>query len=102
MIAPFMPRLIYFEPDALDYPLGVELHDKFKKLDAEIRYTTSHNQVRNLPGESDLQRYRASGCFFRKMPHIGQFFISLKSHNRNHLEIPEREDSRPILLQKQG
>ena len=24
----------------------------------EIRETTSHNQIRNLPGENDLQKYR--------------------------------------------
>ncbi|MEF2246945.1 MULTISPECIES: spore photoproduct lyase [unclassified Paenibacillus] len=58
MNAPFMPRLVYFEPDALEYPLGKELLDKFTKLGLEIRYTTSHNQIRNLPGESYLQRYR--------------------------------------------
>ena len=55
---PFMPKLVYFEPNALDYPLGKELFDKFTKLNIEIRYTTSHNQVRNLPGENDFQKYR--------------------------------------------
>jgi spore photoproduct lyase len=55
---PFMPQLVYFEPDALDYPLGQTLLEKFKQEDVEIRYTTSHNQVRNLPGENDFQRYR--------------------------------------------
>ncbi len=58
MIKPFMPRLVYFEPDALEYPLGKELLEKFTKLGLEIRYTTSHNQIRNLPGDSYLQRYR--------------------------------------------
>ncbi|KOP82985.1 spore photoproduct lyase [Bacillus sp. FJAT-21945] len=58
MNKPFTPRLVYFEPQSLDYPLGKELLEKFKKMDVEIRYTTSHNQVRNLPGDNDLQRYR--------------------------------------------
>lgn len=53
-----MPQLVYFEPKALEYPLGEELFKKFKDQDIEIRYTTSHNQVRNLPGENDFQRYR--------------------------------------------
>ena len=26
----------------------------------EIRYTTSHNQVRNLPGDNDFQKYRVA------------------------------------------
>ncbi|MBS4223585.1 spore photoproduct lyase [Lederbergia citrea] len=58
MVKPFMPQLVYFEPKALDYPLGQELYKKFQAKDIEIRYTTSHNQVRNLPGENDFQRYR--------------------------------------------
>ncbi len=53
-----MPQLVYFEPKALEYPLGEELFKKFRDKDIEIRYTTSHNQVRNLPGENDFQRYR--------------------------------------------
>ena len=55
---PFMPKLVYFEPKALEYPLGKELYEKFTKMGIEIRQTTSHNQVRNIPGENDLQKYR--------------------------------------------
>ena len=51
---PFMPKLVYFEPKALEYPLGKELYEKFTKMGLEIRETTSHNQIRNLPGENDL------------------------------------------------
>ncbi len=53
---PFMPKLVYFEPKALEYPLGKELYEKFTKMGLEIRETTSHNQIRNLPGENDLQK----------------------------------------------
>ncbi|HET7627532.1 MAG TPA: spore photoproduct lyase [Bacillales bacterium] len=55
---PFMPKLIYVEPRALEYPLGRELVDKFTKMGLEIRETTSHNQVRNIPGENEFQKYR--------------------------------------------
>ncbi|QDP39072.1 spore photoproduct lyase [Radiobacillus deserti] len=58
MVKPFVPQLVYFEPSALDYPLGKELYEKFENMGLEIRQTTSHNQVRNLPGENDFQRYR--------------------------------------------
>lgn len=58
MDEPFIPKLVYFEPKALEYPLGKELLKKFTNLDVEIRYTTSHNQVRNLPGENEWQKYR--------------------------------------------
>ncbi|GGM33742.1 spore photoproduct lyase [Paraliobacillus quinghaiensis] len=58
MVKPFVPQLVYFEPKALEYPLGKTLYDKFSNMDVEIRETTSHNQVRNLPGENDFQKYR--------------------------------------------
>jgi spore photoproduct lyase len=58
MVKPFIPQLVYFEPQALEYPLGAKLKDKFEDMGIEIRYTTSHNQVRNLPGKNDFQKYR--------------------------------------------
>ncbi|WP_152393418.1 spore photoproduct lyase [Paenibacillus guangzhouensis] len=58
MVKPFLPQLVYVEPGALAYPLGQELLHKFEQLNIEIRQTTSHNQIRNLPGETEFQRYR--------------------------------------------
>ena len=58
MNKPFMPKLVYFEPKALEYPLGIELKEKFQNMGLEIRYTTSHNQIRDLPGDNDFQKYR--------------------------------------------
>lgn len=58
MVKPFVPELVYIEPKALDYPLGRDLKEKFDAMGIEIRETTSHNQVRNLPGENDFQKYR--------------------------------------------
>ncbi|WP_042346004.1 spore photoproduct lyase [Bacillus massiliigorillae] len=57
---PFIPQLVYIEPQALDYPLGRELKEKFEKMGIEIKETTSHNQIRNLPGDTDLQKYRVA------------------------------------------
>lgn len=58
MVKPFVPQLIYVEPQALEYPLGSQLVSKFEKMGIEIRETTSHNQIRNFPGENDFQKYR--------------------------------------------
>ncbi|WP_416149130.1 spore photoproduct lyase [Salipaludibacillus sp. HK11] len=58
MIEPFVPQLVYIEPDALEYALGRQLKTKFEAMGIEIRETTSHNQVRNIPGKNDLQKYR--------------------------------------------
>ena len=55
---PFTPQLVYIEPRALEYPLGRELKQKYEKMGIEIRETTSHNQIRNFPGDTDLQKYR--------------------------------------------
>ncbi len=60
MVKPFVPQLVYIEPRALEYPLGRELKEKFENMGIEIRETTSHNQVRNLPGENDFQKYRVA------------------------------------------
>lgn len=57
---PFVPQLAYFEPRALEYPLGQELYQKFKQMNLEIRETTSHNQIRDLPGDTELQKYRTA------------------------------------------
>lgn len=48
----FQPDVIFFEPKALDYPLGKELWERYKNTDIPIRMTTSHNQVRGIEGES--------------------------------------------------
>ncbi|WP_071460102.1 spore photoproduct lyase [Bacillus massilinigeriensis] len=57
---PFVPQLVYIEPQALQYELGQELKDKFEKMGVEIRETTSHNQVRGIPGDTELQQYRTA------------------------------------------
>ncbi|CAG9613926.1 Spore photoproduct lyase [Bacillus rhizoplanae] len=53
-----MPKLVYFETQALEYPLGKELYGKFTNMGLEIRETTSHNQIRDLPEDNELQKYR--------------------------------------------
>jgi spore photoproduct lyase len=55
---PFMPDLVYFEPDALKYPLGQELHEKFSALGTPVKITPSHNRITDLPGSTELEKYR--------------------------------------------
>jgi spore photoproduct lyase len=55
---PFQPDRIYFEPRALDYPLGRKLYQRYQGRGIPILETTSHNQVRGIPGETELQKYR--------------------------------------------
>lgn len=58
MVKPFVPQLVYVEPQALEYSEGKQLISKFENMGIEIRQTTSHNQIRNLPGENHFQKYR--------------------------------------------
>lgn len=41
----------------MEYPLGKQLYEKFKQQGIEIRETTSHNQVRGIPGDTELRKY---------------------------------------------
>lgn len=53
----FIPNLVFFEPSALEYPLGKQLAEKFKKMGIPIKSTTSHNHVRGIPGETAKEKY---------------------------------------------
>lgn len=64
MVKLFVLKLIYVEPRALEYPLGKELITKFEKMGIEIRETTSHNHIRNLPGDNHVQKYRNAKSTF--------------------------------------
>jgi spore photoproduct lyase len=54
----FMPEIVYFEPDALQYPKGQRIYAWAQKQGLPIRQTTSHNRITNLPGDSELEKYR--------------------------------------------
>lgn len=54
---PFVPKRVLFEQDALQYPLGRELLDRFKKTDAEIGILKFHNRVTEIPGKTPQQAY---------------------------------------------
>jgi len=54
----FVPDFVFVEPAALEYPLGQELFQRFKQQGIPIRMTTSHNQVRGIPGETEVEQYR--------------------------------------------
>lgn len=58
MMADFLPARAFFEPAALDYPLGRSLHDRLKKLAVPITLTASHNRITGLPGKTPAELYR--------------------------------------------
>lgn len=58
MVQPFVPEFLFVEPDALEYPLARRLVAHYRQLGIPIRSTTSHNQVRGIPGDSEQIAYR--------------------------------------------
>lgn len=54
----FNPDVVIFEPQALEYPLGKQLHQYCEEQKIPIRMTTSHNRVTGIPGDTEAAQYR--------------------------------------------
>lgn len=53
----FVPRRVYFEPEALEYPLGQRLYEHFRETEIPVLMTTSHNRVTGIPGSTATEAY---------------------------------------------
>lgn len=53
----FRPERVIFEREALSYPLGEELYRHFAKEGVELGFTTSHNRVTGIPGQSRREKF---------------------------------------------
>ena len=54
---PFWPKRVYFEPAALQYPRGRELRELFIRYGVPVHLTSSHNQVRGIPGDTAFRAF---------------------------------------------
>jgi spore photoproduct lyase len=54
----FIPELVYFEPDAMNYEKGKQIYEWAQKENLPVKMTTSHNRITNLPGKSELEKYK--------------------------------------------
>jgi spore photoproduct lyase len=54
----FEPTRVYFEPNALEYPLGRNLVERFQTRGISVIQTPSHNRVTGIPGKNPSQAYR--------------------------------------------
>lgn len=54
----FVPKRVFFERDALDYPLGRELRQRFKDEKIPVSIIASHNRLTGIPGKTPLEAYR--------------------------------------------
>ncbi|WP_240666666.1 spore photoproduct lyase [Longirhabdus pacifica] len=57
---PFLPDLVYFEPKSLEYPKGNKIYEWAEKNNIPIRMTSSHNRITDLPGNSELEKYKTA------------------------------------------
>lgn len=55
-----MPDRVYFEPSAKETPVGKRVLSYCEEHHIPILHTTSHNQVRNLPGKDEKAKYAAA------------------------------------------
>ena len=53
----FTPARVYFEPQALAYPLGQKLFSHFRAEKIPIAMTTSHNRVTGIPGATAREAF---------------------------------------------
>ncbi|MFZ5351907.1 MAG: spore photoproduct lyase [Bacillota bacterium] len=56
-IMAFSPKRVLIEQDALQYPLGRELFERFKNQGVEFGLLKSHNRVTEIPGKTPGQAY---------------------------------------------
>ncbi|MPM45363.1 Spore photoproduct lyase [bioreactor metagenome] len=54
----FIPKRAFFEPQALDYPLGQKIQKQLEKMGIPIAITGSHNRVTGIPGKTPQEAYR--------------------------------------------
>ncbi|WP_088226872.1 spore photoproduct lyase [Desulfosporosinus sp. FKB] len=58
MTEEFVPHRVFFEPSALEYPLGRLLVEDFRRMGVSVTPTPSHNRVTGIPGNNPPQAYR--------------------------------------------
>ncbi|MBP2651121.1 MAG: splG [Firmicutes bacterium] len=53
----FLPVRAYFEPQALEYPLGKKIYNQLEDMNVPVRMASSHNRVTGLPGKTAAEAY---------------------------------------------
>lgn len=56
----FQPKRVFFEENALDYPLGRKIYTEISDAGIPIRIIGSHNRISGIPGSTPQQRYAES------------------------------------------
>ncbi len=54
----FVPQRAFFEPHAMDYPLGQKIYEQLTNMNVPIHITGSHNRVTGIPGKTSHEAFR--------------------------------------------
>lgn len=54
----FIPKRAFFEPKALEYPIGQKVYDHLQEMKVPITLTGSHNRVTGIPGGTSQEAYQ--------------------------------------------
>ncbi|MDU4962255.1 MAG: spore photoproduct lyase [Sporomusaceae bacterium] len=54
----FIPKQAFFEPQALEYPLGQSIYDRLTAMAVPVAFTSSHNRVPAAGSSSQQQAFR--------------------------------------------
>lgn len=58
MTSEFIPTRVFYEPGALDYPLGKTLVKCFQNMGMSVSPTATHNRITGIPGNTAAAVYR--------------------------------------------
>jgi spore photoproduct lyase len=50
-------KRVFFEKEALDYPIGAQIYNRLKSDNYEIRFLRSHNRVTGIPGKTPREAF---------------------------------------------
>jgi len=53
----FLPKRVFFEEKALEYPLGQDIYRRFREEGVEVKMIGSHNRVTGIPGKTSREGY---------------------------------------------
>ena len=53
----FEPERVFFDPDALKYPLGQKLYKRFLGTETDVLQLSPQNAARNIPGKTEKEKY---------------------------------------------
>lgn len=54
----FIPKRAFFEPQALEYPIGRQIYERLQGMKVPVILTGSHNRVTGIPGKTVQEAYQ--------------------------------------------